>query len=269
MAQDAVFIQARHRLEQRLELGIAPFDLVTGSEFPRAKAQLEKAVQYPDHLRVAIQHADDIGLRIRHLDLVQIAAVGPKQHGLFPCQLGAQHQAVESVVVDLPIPGLDEGVDEELPGRRRDLTGTGGSACGEVMDPDLPRGVADPVRPFAEHTQPHVFQHRDDLRQRYRLPRRIEAHVDMFSLLDHRVVEVHDQAPVLTCTLDALDVADGDTRMVVLAIAAGKSCRVFVQIARRHCLVHLAEQCRTQAVLPGDRGLHNAILEFREIVNGL
>ena len=92
--------------------------------------------------------------------------------------------------------------------------------------------------------------------------------MDVFSPFDHRMIKVNDQIPVLACVLDALDVPDGDSWVVVLAVATGKSRCVFVQIACRQGLFHLAEQCGAQTVLPGDRGLHDAALEFLELVNG-
>ena len=166
-AQDAVFIQAAHRLEVTQDLRQDHLLAVDAVLARRIKKRLEELDQPARHLAVAGQRLLHVGLAESGTGLAQVFAVGAQHHHLTPGQVGLEHQLVEAVAFDFaavnPLEGVFEtgmiGVFVE-PGPILDQGF-------EVAHPHLFAGSGriDLEGILRNHPQAHVFEHRQDVRK--------------------------------------------------------------------------------------------------------
>ncbi len=200
-AQDAVFVQAGHAVQQldqhlvhqrhaRIAVALARLDhaleqleggsIVTGQQLElgqlciqhrlvacrgRLEAGFEQFHDQARQQRVAVEGAFHISLRERHADLQQVLAVATQHGHLAPVQAGAQHQAVEAVVLGVAVPDACEGVAEGGIGIGR-VDRADGRLDFEVLH--VHRCIVDHqlVRALRHHAQAHVFHHRQHVGQR-------------------------------------------------------------------------------------------------------
>ena len=205
-AQDAVFVQAGHAVQQhlqrrggRLDLGLAvaaaraddrcqPCQhrlIIAGQALDlllqllhagldvglallagaRIEAGLEQLHQQACQHRVARKGLLDVALGERHADLEQELRIRPQHRDLTPGQPGGEDEAVEAVVLAVTAPDARERVLEVL----ADGFDVGIRTAGfdlEILDvDDLATGLQ-PVGVLGDHPQPHVFHHRQRVRQR-------------------------------------------------------------------------------------------------------
>ena len=106
-------------------------------------------------------------------------AVGAQHDDVARRKVGDQDQAIERIVLDRASPDLTESLFHARPGSREvDAMMHGGSRL-ELLDPDRFGRIRRPnlEGDLVDNVQAEIFQHRQDVGQRYRLttPDRFEA----------------------------------------------------------------------------------------------
>ncbi len=203
----------------------------------------------------------------RRARLAQVLAVGPEDGDLTPGKPGAQHQAVEAVVLHGPAPRPDEGVLEDL----LDLPGlqlvAGLVHQAEVVDPDRRRARRlYLVRALVDHLDAHVLQKRQDLRERDLIsePEQLEPQ-EVLRLFDG-VVEAHPQVVVGLQGLHPLDVRDGRAGQKACAVAGGEGVAVLAEQLYALLLAALFDHGVVEVVRPGAGRLDDAAFDLLLVV---
>ena len=103
--QDAVLVEAGDIIKLAADLlgdRLAPLALARAGV--RVEPGLEEAHEQPGHRHVRAQHALDVVLAERRARLAQVPGVRAQHHHLPPGEMRVEHEGVESVVLDLPVP---------------------------------------------------------------------------------------------------------------------------------------------------------------------
>ena len=269
-AQDAVLVEHRHPF-QRAANGLHQPALLLlqrrrGQLAGQVEACLEQAHQLHGDGGVVVQRGGDVAQVEADADLLQVAAIGAQQRHLAPGQPGAEHQAVEGIV--LGVAGDDVGerllaeaveglqVDHQ-PGRRRE---------GEVVDPvGAAVTLAQPVGILAQHPQAEVLQDRQHVGERQRLVGVVDLAAQLVRAQPRRLVEAHHQALLLGQAADVLHVRHRRKRLEALPVAGRETRREARQQVGAARLAEALDHQAGELVLPGTAGADHLPLQLAGI----
>jgi hypothetical protein len=175
LAQHAVLGQVLHLLQCPFETaGLRRGGLVV--VLGRVQPQLEQLDQHARDGGVAPESGFDGGLRQRKADLLEVLGIGAQHHHLARLQAGAQHQAVEIVVLDFAAQHQQEGVLEAA----RHLVGLGRVGDLRLQHEVVQRhagalGQGEMVVVLADHAGAQALEHGQAVRQRHCAAQPVDA----------------------------------------------------------------------------------------------
>ena len=222
-AQDAVFIEAVHRIQAAVERLQDTGGVCLGPIGPR---RVEHGLEQGDDLagqgRVVGQGLLHVGLGKRDTRLAQIFAIGPEDDHLAPGEPGAQHQAVEPVALHVAAPDAAEGVVKVPADGAQVHRGAVAGLEPEVVDHhQIDAGIVgtDDVGNLVHHHQTHVLEHGQDLGQGDRRVGMIDLEPQLVVGRPRGPVQVHSELAAVQGFLDHGDVGDRLGGVVSLAVA--------------------------------------------------
>ena len=192
------------------------------------EARLEQIGEAARDIRMVHQHLRDVSLAEGQTGLQQIAAIGAQHGHDAPRHTGRERQAVEAVVVHVAGPdgrerALDftfqrfefvhrRALDDEL-----EVLNPGAASAGELQ----------PVRPFRDHLQPHVLEHRQQIGNRYGIPDAEDLQEK--PVFAARLGPVYVQIQPLRLLVGRLEeghIQRGGIALKILGVGGGKSLRI-------------------------------------------
>jgi hypothetical protein len=213
--------------------------------------------------------------------LAQILRIGAQHHHVAPAEPGAQHQAVEAVILDLAFPHAHETVVEDVAHRVEiDRLAAMGLEREIVQMDDLLRALglralaaihrvllrADLVGLLLHHLEAHILEHRHDGGEHHRPARVIDLEAELVLLGLDRMVEADAELPGLQRHLDAVDVEGGGLDVEMVAIGDREGFGIFAQQGEAALLPVVLDHRLAQAILPGARFLAQLGLELLAVV---
>ncbi len=257
-------------VEGRMNLAHQLFDqLLRAARAIRVEARVEKLHQHRRDVRIERQRPLDVAMAEGPAGLAQVLAVGPEDDDLAPGELGAQNQTVESVILHVTAPDPGEGLLELVANLIEVELVITAEAHAEIVHPHA-RAVAPPnlARLLLLHPQPHVLEHGQGVGEKDRSlgAEQLELQHPLRRL--QRPVEAHgERVLVIAERLHLLDVVDGDTRRVVLAIIRAKPPAIAAIKAQPPLLPAAIEQRIAQIVAPVAGDFTEPRLDFRDVVD--
>jgi hypothetical protein len=164
---------------------VAPLLVAAGG----IEAQLEQLHQHAGDARLRTQGRLDRRLREREADLLQVLGVGTQHDDLVGGEAGAQHQAVEVVVLDVAAKDPREGVLEQAPHRLGLDVARALHLELEVVQRHRGVGRLDARMLLAEHAHAHVLEHRQRVGQHHGLAEPVELEAERAGAGAERPVE--------------------------------------------------------------------------------
>ena len=266
--QDAVLIEIADVVERlfdlRLQVCRAAFRALAVF---RVELRHEQVDQHAGDLRMAGHGRFDVSLAETHARLAEVFVIAAQHRDLAPIEAGAQHQAVETVVLQRarpdPAERLMEGVFQI---RQLDVDFARGADV-IVVDPN--RAVValhgDFVGRLADHPEAHMLQHRQHVGQRHRRAEAVELEIQRAGVGVDPPVKVHGEGGAAAQFLDALDVADRHIGLERVAISRRKSAAIAVVVRGAVRLAEVLDQRVLEIVGPVATRLDQPLLDIGDV----
>ena len=252
-AQDAVLVEVRHRVEVAADLfdegppAFLPVALEGGVE-----ADMEEMHERPRDRGVAGERRFHVLLAEGRPGLAQELAVRAQDRDLAPAEPRPQDEAVEPVVLRVPLPYALEGLLELLPDSIDvDFQGLAGPHA-EIVHPHA-RAVRalDSGRLPGLDNQPHVLEHGEGIGKRDRLLRAEELEMEHVGSRLERTVEAHRDGVAGTAqALHAVDVVDRHPGVVARLVVGGECLSVAPEACHALLFPAVVEQLVVKVVAP-------------------